>query len=193
MTPEFWAGPTRARHRPHGFKGAWLCLWLEMLGAETHGYALPPPTMPSLYERANVNEAVRSTLADVRDLAPLSASSRSSARGGLPHGGAVARPTVLRRPGRDVLDQRPRDRPCPRGDTPSGRPMRRRQRDDGQGYENVHKEGGYREDDAVGGHDRTRAARRLRSSWRGRTAASFFSPERRNRRASRWRTRAPEM
>jgi len=50
-----------------GFKGSWLCLWLTSMGAEVHGYALEPPTKPSLYELAQVDELVSSTIADIRE------------------------------------------------------------------------------------------------------------------------------
>ena len=50
-----------------GFKGSWLCLWLESLGANVTGYALDPPTTPSLFEQAGVAKSVRSIRADVRD------------------------------------------------------------------------------------------------------------------------------
>ena len=52
-----------------GFKGGWLALWLRELGAEVVGYSLPPPTTPSLFERARVGEGVRWIPGDVRDLA----------------------------------------------------------------------------------------------------------------------------
>jgi len=54
-----------------GFKGSWLCLWLSALGAEVSGYALNPPTNPSLFELADVGKLVRSTIVDVRDNAAL--------------------------------------------------------------------------------------------------------------------------
>jgi len=51
-----------------GFKGSWLSLWLERLGADVTGYALDPPTRPSLYEQAEVAGAVRTSIcADIRD------------------------------------------------------------------------------------------------------------------------------
>lgn len=57
-----------------GFKGSWLCLWLHRLGAEVHGYALAPPTTPSLFELANVADLLTShRIADVRDAAALAA------------------------------------------------------------------------------------------------------------------------
>ncbi len=55
-----------------GFKGSWLCLWLHSLGAEVTGYALNPPTDPSLYELCAVDKLVKSNIADVRDSASLS-------------------------------------------------------------------------------------------------------------------------
>jgi CDP-glucose 4,6-dehydratase len=50
-----------------GFKGSWLCLLLNELGAEVYGYALNPPTNPSLYKIAKVDKLVTSHIADVRD------------------------------------------------------------------------------------------------------------------------------
>jgi CDP-glucose 4,6-dehydratase len=54
-----------------GFKGSWLALWLRELGAVVTGYALPPPTKPSLFEAARVGDDVRWIDADVRDLSRL--------------------------------------------------------------------------------------------------------------------------
>jgi CDP-glucose 4,6-dehydratase len=55
-----------------GFKGAWLTLWLREQGAEIHGYALEPPTEPSLYADAGIGETLASdTRADIRDLSIL--------------------------------------------------------------------------------------------------------------------------
>lgn len=51
-----------------GFKGSWLSLWLAQRGAEVHGLALAPPTQPALFEVARVREVLASsTLADIRD------------------------------------------------------------------------------------------------------------------------------
>lgn len=56
-----------------GFKGSWLCLWLHKLGAEIYGYALDPPTTPSLFDLAHVKEILAGhTTGDVRDLGTLS-------------------------------------------------------------------------------------------------------------------------
>ena len=52
-----------------GFKGGWLALWLQREGAEVSGLALAPPTAPSLYELAGVGSAMRiDERVDVRDL-----------------------------------------------------------------------------------------------------------------------------
>ena len=51
-----------------GFKGSWLCLWLHRLGASVTGYALAPPTDPSLFVLARVESLLeRSVIADIRD------------------------------------------------------------------------------------------------------------------------------
>ncbi|GHT33602.1 CDP-glucose 4,6-dehydratase [Bacteroidia bacterium] len=55
-----------------GFKGSWLCLLLHQLGAEIYGYALQPPTNPSLYKIARINEFVTSYVVDIRDYQSLS-------------------------------------------------------------------------------------------------------------------------
>jgi len=56
-----------------GFKGSWLSLWLHRLGASVTGFALPPPTDPSLFERARVGDLVNSIEGDVCDLAAVQA------------------------------------------------------------------------------------------------------------------------
>ena len=54
-----------------GFKGSWLSLWLQEMGAIVKGYALEAPTKPSLFEVANVAEGMDSRIADVRDAKTL--------------------------------------------------------------------------------------------------------------------------
>lgn len=56
-----------------GFIGGWLSLALQSLGAKVTGYALPPPTNPSLFEAARVADGMVSTFGDVADLAALTA------------------------------------------------------------------------------------------------------------------------
>lgn len=54
-----------------GFKGSWLCLWLSILGTKVTGYALKPPTNPSLFNLCEVDGLVKSIIADVRDFKAL--------------------------------------------------------------------------------------------------------------------------
>ena len=49
-----------------GFKGSWLSLWLQSMGAVVTGYALPAPTHPSLFELAKVEDGMTSILRDIR-------------------------------------------------------------------------------------------------------------------------------
>lgn len=49
-----------------GFKGSWLALWLSQLGAEVHGFSLPPEE-PSLFAQAGVAGRCRGGLGDLRD------------------------------------------------------------------------------------------------------------------------------
>ncbi|MBY8820725.1 CDP-glucose 4,6-dehydratase [Sphingomonas colocasiae] len=54
-----------------GFKGSWLSLWLHALGAKVTGFALPPPTRPSLFEAARIGELIDHVEGDVRDAAAV--------------------------------------------------------------------------------------------------------------------------
>lgn len=54
-----------------GFKGAWLCKMLANAGAEVTGYALNPPTTPSLFEIAGIEADIHSVIGDIRDYSTL--------------------------------------------------------------------------------------------------------------------------
>jgi CDP-glucose 4,6-dehydratase len=70
-----WQGKSVFLTGHTGFKGSWLSLWLNSLGREVHGYALDPPTNPSIFEAANVASTLASdTRADLLDLDALTAS-----------------------------------------------------------------------------------------------------------------------
>ena len=67
LNRQFWKGRKVFVTGHTGFKGSWLSLWLDSLGAEATGYALDPPTEPCLFSQANVAKAIRSIRGDVRD------------------------------------------------------------------------------------------------------------------------------
>ncbi|MCE5333218.1 MAG: CDP-glucose 4,6-dehydratase [Desulfobacteraceae bacterium] len=55
-----------------GFKGTWLSLWLQWLGAKVMGYSLDPPSMPNMFETMNVAPKLAHIRGDVRDFNKLS-------------------------------------------------------------------------------------------------------------------------
>jgi CDP-glucose 4,6-dehydratase len=67
MNRKFWESRRILLTGHTGFKGSWMTLWLEALGAEIIGFSLRPPTNPSLFELANVSKGITSILGDVRD------------------------------------------------------------------------------------------------------------------------------
>jgi CDP-glucose 4,6-dehydratase len=66
--PAFWAGRTVLVTGHTGFKGAWLSLWLQRLGAEVSGLALAPETNPNLFDEAGLADRMASHLGDIRAL-----------------------------------------------------------------------------------------------------------------------------
>ena len=71
MAAGFWAGKKVFLTGHTGFKGSWLSLWLQHLGADVTGYALDPPTNPSLFKVAKVASGMESIIGDVRNLEHL--------------------------------------------------------------------------------------------------------------------------
>jgi CDP-glucose 4,6-dehydratase len=71
LNRSFWKGRKVFVTGHTGFKGSWLSLWLNTLGADVTGYALDPPTQPNLFEQAQVGTTVRSVLGDIRDFPRL--------------------------------------------------------------------------------------------------------------------------
>jgi CDP-glucose 4,6-dehydratase len=68
LTPDFWRGKRVLLTGHTGFKGGWLSLWLQSLGAELSGFALAPPTEPNLFTVARVRDGMSSTIGDIRNL-----------------------------------------------------------------------------------------------------------------------------
>ena len=74
VNPAFWQGKRVFVTGHTGFKGSWLALWLQQMGAVVKGYALTPPSKPSLFDVARVGEDMQSDIGDIRNLEQLKAS-----------------------------------------------------------------------------------------------------------------------
>jgi len=135
-----------------GFKGSWLAAWLEELGAEVSGYALAPPTAPNHYDELNLKTS--SFINDVRDYQELLAAFDESRPEVVFH--LAAQPSVLvsyKDPvetfGSNVLGTAHLLEACRQ--TPGVRAVVIVTTD--KCYENREWVYGYRETDALGGHD----------------------------------------
>lgn len=71
IDPKFWQDKRVFLTGHTGFKGSWLSLWLQSMEARVYGYALTPPTTPSLFEQARVADGMVSMIGDVRDYSSL--------------------------------------------------------------------------------------------------------------------------
>jgi CDP-glucose 4,6-dehydratase len=67
----FWQGKRVLLTGHTGFKGSWLSLWLQSMGAQVVGYALAPSTNPSLFEVAEVGKGITNIIGNIRDLEHL--------------------------------------------------------------------------------------------------------------------------
>lgn len=184
-TPQFWAGKTVLVTGHTGFKGAWLALWLEELGARLSGIALEPDTTPALFDQLGLEERMDSRIVDIRDHSALLAAVADVSPDVVLH--LAAQPLVLRgyqQPVEtwatnvmgtahllDALHQLAE--PCVVVSITTDKV-----------YRNNEWDYGYREDDVLGGHDPYSASKAgselVVDSWR----KSFFEPEGKVRLAS---------
>jgi CDP-glucose 4,6-dehydratase len=158
MPGEAWAAALRNRRvlvTGHtGFKGGWLCAWLDALGAEVTGYALPPPTEPNIFDAARVGELVRHVEGDVRDARRLGEVWREARPEIVFH---LAAQSLVRESYREPLATLETNF----NGTAHVLELARRSPDplalvvvtSDKCYENREWVYGYREDDAMGGHD----------------------------------------
>ena len=137
-----------------GFKGAWLAEWLLALGAEVYGFALPPPTQPSLFGQLGLQTRLHHNVGDLRDVGSVRASILAAKPDFVFH---LAAQSLVRPSYKDpvatyatnvmgtvhVLDAlRALNKPCPTVMVTTDKC-----------YENREWVHGYREDDPMGGYD----------------------------------------
>jgi len=77
VNPTFWKGKKVFITGHTGFKGSWLSLWLQDMGAVVKGYALEPNTNPNLFTHANVAKNMDSEIGDITDLNHISESMKA--------------------------------------------------------------------------------------------------------------------
>jgi len=71
VDPAFWIGKRVFLTGHTGFKGSWMALWLQQMGANVTGFALAPPTSPALFEVARVADGMTSIIGDIRNAQTL--------------------------------------------------------------------------------------------------------------------------
>jgi CDP-glucose 4,6-dehydratase len=177
VDPDFWAGRRVLLTGHSGFKGAWLALWLQSLGAHVTGFSSGLPTHPSLHELARVGEGMESIDGDVCDPEAVA--------------GAViaSKPAVVMHMAAQALVRRAFDQPR---ETYATNVMGTvnvldavRRRPDGvravvivttdKCYENREWEWGYREDEPMGGHDPYASSKGCAELVTSAYRSSFFS------------------
>lgn len=67
INPNFWRGKRVYLTGHTGFKGSWLSLWLQSMGANVKGFSLLPTTIPALFNEAKVELGMQSEIGDIRD------------------------------------------------------------------------------------------------------------------------------
>lgn len=154
VKPDFWKGKRVYLTGHTGFKGSWLSLWLQSMGAVVKGYALSPPTTPALFQEAKVAEGMESEIGDIRDLERLQESIKSFAPEILIH---MAAQPLVRLSYREPVDTYSTNvmgtvnvLECARHCT-TLKAIVNVTTD--KCYENKEWVWGYREDEAMGGHD----------------------------------------
>ncbi|WNV05410.1 CDP-glucose 4,6-dehydratase [Candidatus Methylospira mobilis] len=176
---DFWAKKRIFITGHTGFKGSWLSLWLQKLGAEITGYALQPTTTPNLFETARVADGLKSIIADIRNGEQLTAAMQLAAPEIVVH--MAAQPLVLHSYANPVetystnvmgtvhLFEAVRQ-------TPSVRAVINVTSD--KCYENREWAWSYRENEAMGGHDPYSSSKGCAELVTAAYRLSFFDPSR---------------
>ena len=77
VSPTFWKNKRIFLTGHTGFKGSWLSLWLQEMGAQVKGFSLAPHTTPNLFDEAKVKDGMESEIGDIRDLQLITESMRA--------------------------------------------------------------------------------------------------------------------
>jgi CDP-glucose 4,6-dehydratase len=172
----FWRGQRVLLTGHTGFKGSWLALWLAQMGAQVTGFALAPEREPNLFELARVGDTMDSRLGDLRDAQAVQSVVQAAQPQVVFH---LAAQSLVRRSYAEPVATFASNvtgtihllealRACP-----SARAVVVVTSD--KCYENRALDRGYREDDALGGHDPYSASKGcaeiVTAAWR----RSFFS------------------
>jgi CDP-glucose 4,6-dehydratase len=177
MKPEFWHGKKVLLTGHTGFKGGWMSLWLQQLGADVTGYSIDIPTDPSLYELANIGEGMRSVTGDVRDFGTLSSIVKDVDPEVVIH---MAAQSLVRRSYSDPLET------YATNVMGTANLLEAVRGSDGtrvvivvtsdKCYENEEREAGYREDEPMGGYDPYSSSKGCAELVTAAYRKSFFNP-----------------
>ena len=72
INSDFWKGKKVFLTGHTGFKGSWISLWLNFMGAQVKGFALEAPTTPALFNEAKISHIIESEIGDIRNANLLS-------------------------------------------------------------------------------------------------------------------------
>ncbi|MBU0641560.1 MAG: CDP-glucose 4,6-dehydratase [Planctomycetes bacterium] len=163
-----------------GFKGSWLAIWLQRLGARVTGYALPPHTRPSNFEAAGVRDLlVAHHEADIRDAQRLEDALRAAEADVVIHMAAQALVRDSYRLPRETFEVNVIGTASLLDAVRQvGRPGVVLVVTSDKCYENREQIWGYREIDPMGGHDPYSASKGAAEILTAAYRRSFFSPQR---------------
>ncbi len=177
VVPDFWRDRRVLLTGHTGFKGAWLALWLQSLGARVTGFSVDVPTQPSLYELARVADGMESIEGDVRDHEAIAAAVAAAKPEVVVH---MAAQSLVRR---SFAEPRETYETNVMGTVNVLDAVRRNGSDvraivnvtSDKCYENREWEWGYREDDPMGGHDPYSSSKGCAELVTAAFRSSFFS------------------